>query len=195
MAIKPSGVPYPKLCEENIVVLDIATGAIVEGAGRPSSDTPTHLHLYRSFAACNGIVHTHSTYATAFAQARRDIPCIGTTHADNFYGNIPVTRMLTDAEIQSEYELNTGKVIAECFTTREIDPAQVPGVIVAAHAPFAWGENIEKAVENAIVMEFAAKMAILSHSISSEFANLPQAILDKHYLRKHGPGAYYGQKK
>lgn len=194
MAIKPSGVPYSDLCEDNIVVLDIATGAIVEGKGRPSSDTPTHLHLYRSFNSCNGIVHTHSTYATAFAQARRDIPCIGTTHADNFYGDIPVTRMLTNAEVQSEYELNTGKVIVECFANRAINPAQVPGVIVAAHAPFAWGETIEKAVENAIVLEFTAKMAILAHSISSDVTNLPQAILDKHYLRKHGPAAYYGQK-
>jgi L-ribulose-5-phosphate 4-epimerase len=193
MAIKPSGVPYSDLCEDNIVVLDIASGAIVDGKGRPSSDTPTHLHLYRSFAGCNGIVHTHSTHATAFAQAMADIPCIGTTHADNFYGNIPCTRPLEDAEVQSEYELNTGKVIVDCFTSRGINPAQVPGVVVAAHAPFAWGETIEKAVENAIVLEFTAKMAILARSINSDIPALPRAILDKHYLRKHGPTAYYGQ--
>lgn len=193
MAIKPSGVPYSGLCADNIVVLDIASGEIVDGRGRPSSDTPTHLHLYREFAACNGVAHTHSTCATSFAQAQREIPCLGTTHADNFYGTIPVTREMTAAEIRSEYELNTGRVIVECFRSKRIDPAQVPGVLLAGHAPFAWGDTPDKAVENAIVMEFSAQMALYTFALNPDAAALPQVLIDKHYLRKHGPGAYYGQ--
>ena len=193
MAIKPSGVPYSTLCDNDIVVLDIATGKIVDGNGRPSSDTPTHLHLYQKFPDCGGVVHTHSTYATSFAQAQRDIPCMGTTHADNFYGSIPVTRLLTDEEVRSDYELNTGRVIVECFTQRKLNPAEIPGVVVACHAPFAWGQTIEKAVENAIVLEFAAQMALYALTINPAAPALPQSMLDKHYLRKHGPGAYYGQ--
>jgi L-ribulose-5-phosphate 4-epimerase len=195
MAIKPSGVPYAKLTPADIVVLNIASGEIVDGNCRPSSDTPTHLHLYREFPACNGVVHTHSTFATSFAQAQREIPCLGTTHADNFYGAIPCTRELTPAEIRTDYELNTGRVIVECFTAKRIDPAQVPGVLVAGHAPFAWGETPEKAVENAIVLEFSAQMALNSFAINPQATPLPQVLIDKHYLRKHGPGAYYGQEK
>jgi len=193
MAIKPSGVPYARLAASDIVVLNIASGEIVDGKGRPSSDTPTHLHLYREFPECGGVVHTHSTFATSFAQAQRDISCLGTTHADNFYGTIPVTRQLRADEIRTDYELNTGRLIVECFRTRQIDPAQVPGALVAGHAPFAWGETPEKAVENAIVLEFSAQMAMNTLGINPDAVPLPQVLIDKHYLRKHGPGAYYGQ--
>jgi L-ribulose-5-phosphate 4-epimerase len=195
MAIKPSGVPYSKLTADDIVVLNIATGEIVDGKGRPSSDTPTHLHLYREFPACNGVVHTHSMYGTSFAQAQREIPCLGTTHADNFYGAIPCTRELTSDEIRTDYELNTGRVIVESFRLKRIDPAQVQGCVVAGHAPFAWGETPEKAVENAIVLEFSAQMAMNTFAINPTAPPLPQVLIDKHYLRKHGPGAYYGQPK
>jgi L-ribulose-5-phosphate 4-epimerase len=195
MAIKPSGVPYAKLSPADIVVLNIATGEIVDGKARPSSDTPTHLQLYREFPACNGVVHTHSVYATSFAQAQREIPCLGTTHADNFYGAIPCTREMSSAEVRTDYELNTGRVIVECFRSKRIDPAQVPGVVVAGHAPFAWGETPEKAVENAIVLEFSAQMALHTFAINPQAPSLPQVLIDKHYLRKHGPGAYYGQEK
>ncbi|MBV8780459.1 MAG: L-ribulose-5-phosphate 4-epimerase AraD [Phycisphaerae bacterium] len=195
MAIKPSGVAYDKLTANDIVVLDIASGNIVDGSGRPSSDTPTHLHLYRSFPNIAGVVHTHSTYATSFAQAHCDVPCLGTTHADNFYGTIPVTRKMKRREIQSDYELNTGKVIEQCFLTRKIDPDQVPGVLVASHAPFAWGPTPEKAVENAIVLEFASQMALNTFALTPKRKAIPQTLLDKHFLRKHGPKAYYGQPK
>lgn len=194
MAIKPSGVPYDKLTPSDMVVLSLATGEIVDGKGRPSSDTPTHLHLYREFSTLGGVVHTHSDYATSFAQAGRDIPCLGTTHADNFYGEIPCTRPLTEAEVKSEYELNTGKVIVECFRSRHIDPAQVPGAVISSHAPFAWGATPAKAVENAIVLEYAAKMYLQSYLLNPKVEPIPQYLLDKHFLRKHGPGAYYGQK-
>ena len=194
MAIKPSGVPYDKLKASDMVVLELATGKVVEGAGRPSSDTPTHLHLYRSFPNIGGVVHTHSLYATSFAQAQRDIPCLGTTHADNFYGTIPVTRAMRPEEITQEYELNTGKVIVETFSTRNIDPDQVPGVLVASHAPFTWGATPAKALENAIVVEMVAHMQINAYALSPQVAPISQTLLDKHFLRKHGPGAYYGQK-
>lgn len=194
MAIKPSGVAYDKLKPADIVVLEIGTGKQVEGTGRPSSDTPTHLHLYRTFRQLGGIIHTHSTYATAFAQAQRAIPCYGTTHADSFYGDVPLTRPLTSAEIQGDYELNTGKVIEECFQTGAIDVTAVPGVLVASHAPFAWGKSPEKALENAIVLEQVALLAILTQQINPKVQPVPRVLLDKHYLRKHGPGAYYGQK-
>jgi L-ribulose-5-phosphate 4-epimerase len=193
MAIKPSGVPYDPLSADDIVVLSLKSGEIVEGNTRPSSDTPTHLHLYREFPEIGGVAHTHSTYGTCFAQAMRNIPCFGTTQGDNFYGAIPVTRAMTDPEIQGEYELNTGKVIVECFRVRRIDPAQVPGVLVASHAPFAWGPTIEKAVENAIVLEFAAQMAIQTLAISPNLPPMSQTLLDKHFFRKHGPKATYGQ--
>jgi L-ribulose-5-phosphate 4-epimerase len=193
MAIKPSGVPYDRLGVDDIVVLSIQSGKVVEGSARASSDTPTHLHLYREFKSVGGIVHTHSTCGTSFAQALKDIPCLGTTHADNFYGPIPVTRPLTQAEIDQDYELNTGRVIAECFKKRGLDPEQMPGVLVASHAPFAWASTIETAVENAIVLEFSAKMALHSLALSPRLSPVSQALLDKHFLRKHGPKAYYGQ--
>jgi L-ribulose-5-phosphate 4-epimerase len=194
MAIKPSGVPYDQMTAADIVVLSLATGQVVEGARRPSSDTPTHLHLYRAFASIGGVVHTHSLHATSFAQAARQLPCLGTTHADNFYGTIPVTRQLTSEEIAEAYEHNTGKVIEDCFRQGGLDPMQVPGVLVAGHAPFTWGATPEKALENSIVLEFAAHMAIQTWALNSAAIPLPQHLVDKHFLRKHGPGAYYGQK-
>jgi len=195
MAIKPSGVPYDKLQAGDIVVLSIATGEIVEGTARPSSDTPTHLLLYQQFESVGGIAHTHSLYGTCFAQANREIPCFGTTHADNFYGAIPVTRQLTPAEIANDYELNTGKAIVELFRGNKIDPANVSGVLVASHAPFAWGATPEKAVENAIVLEFSAHMAIHTLALNPRVGPIPQPLLDKHFLRKHGAKAYYGQER
>jgi L-ribulose-5-phosphate 4-epimerase len=195
MAIKPSGVSYDKLKAQDIVVLSIKTGEILDGSGRPSSDTPTHLHLYREFASVNGVVHTHSANATAFAQAKRPIPCFGTTHADNFYGEIPVTRELTAEEVRTDYELNTGRVIVERFRDGKIDPEHVPGVLLASHAPFAWGPSPEKAVENAIVLEFTAQMALAGLSLAPDMKPIPGFLLDKHFLRKHGPKAYYGQPK
>ncbi len=194
IAIKPSGVPYATMKPSDIVVLSIETGECVDGQHcRPSSDTPTHLHLYQQFPGVNGVVHTHSTYGTAFAQAARDIPCLGTTHADNFYGPIPATRPMREAEVVTDYELNTGRVIIECFRQRGIDPDQVPGVVLAGHAPFAWGATPAKAVENAVVLEFTAQMALHTFALRPDVAPIPRHLLDKHYLRKHGPGAYYGQ--
>jgi L-ribulose-5-phosphate 4-epimerase len=195
LAIKPSGVAYDDLRPDDMVVLSLSDGKIIEGKARPSSDTPTHLHLSQQFESIGGIVHTHSTHGTSFAQALKDIPCLGTTHADNFYGTIPCTRPMTPDEIQSEYELNTGKVIVECFRSRNINPADVPGVLVASHAPFAWGATTEKAVENAIVLEFAAQMAMNSFAINPKIGAISHVLLDKHFLRKHGPKAYYGQGK
>ncbi|HVT88245.1 MAG TPA: L-ribulose-5-phosphate 4-epimerase [Tepidisphaeraceae bacterium] len=195
MAIKPSGVAYEKLAPRDIVVLSLETGEIVEGKCRPSSDTPTHLHLYQKFVTLGGIVHTHSMYGTIFAQAQWDIPCLGTTHADNFYGTIPCTPPLTAADIKGEYELNTGVAIVKCFRDRKIDSEKVPGALVASHAPFAWGSTVEKAVENAIVLEFAAEMALHSFALNPKLDSIPQVLLDKHFLRKHGPKAYYGQGK
>jgi L-ribulose-5-phosphate 4-epimerase len=193
VAIKPSGVPYGVLTAKDMVVLSLETGEIVEGSARPSSDTPTHLHLYRRFSKVEGIAHTHSTCATSFAQALRDIPCLGTTHADNFCGPIPVTRAMTDEEIAQDYELNTGRVIVECFESRSLDPDELPGVLIANHAPFAWGPTVEKAVENAIVLEYSAQMAIYSLALSPEVPQISRTLLEKHFFRKHGPRAYYGQ--
>jgi L-ribulose-5-phosphate 4-epimerase len=196
MAIKPSGVPYTELKPDDIVVLEIASGKKVDGSKNPSSDTPTHLHLYQQFPNIGGVVHTHSDYATSFAQALMDIPCLGTTHADHFYGTVPCTRPMTPDEIKTDYELNTGKVIVETFTSRGIKPDDVPGVLVGSHAPFAWGKNAAKALENAVVLEYVAKMQLQSYTIRHlrDQANpIPQVLLDKHFLRKHGPGAYYGQ--
>ena len=195
VAIKPSGVSYNQLAADDIVVLALETGEIVDGHGRPSSDTPTHLHLYREFPGVNGVVHTHSTHATAFAQAQRPIPCYGTTHADNFYGEIPVTREMTRDEVETDYELNTGRVIVERFREGGINADNVPGVLLASHAPFAWGSSVEKAVENAIVLEFTAQMALAGFALAPEMKPIPAYLLDKHFLRKHGAKAYYGQPK
>lgn len=194
VAIKPSGVPYNKLRVEDIVVLSLATGEVVEGKARPSSDTATHLHLYRAFPSIGGVVHAHSVYATAFAQAGRDLPCLGTTHADTFYGSVPLTRQLTAEEIAEDYELNTGKVIEETFRTRRLNPDQIPAVLVVGHGPFAWGPTTEKALENAFILEKVAMMAINTYRVSPDAQPIPQALLDKHFLRKHGPTAYYGQR-
>ena len=193
MASKPSGVAYAKLRPEDIVVVSLQTGQTVEGQARPSSDTPTHLHLYRSFESIGAVVHTHSCYASSFAQAQREIPCLGTTHADAFYGPVPLTRALTSREIKGDYELNTGKVIVECFRERRIDPAHVPGVLVCSHGPFVWGPTAARAVENAVTLEEVARLAWQTLALNPHMAAVPQPLLDKHFLRKHGPGAYYGQ--
>lgn len=193
VVIKPSGVAYENMKPEHMVVVDLQ-GNIVQGSLNPSSDTATHLELYRQFENLGGIVHTHSRQATSFAQAERDIPCYGTTHADYFYGPVPCTRMLTQEEIEQDYELNTGRVIVETFRARRIDPMAVPGVVVRKHGPFAWGKNAMKAVESAAVMEEVAAMALLTEQLDARVAPAPQCILDKHYFRKHGANAYYGQK-
>lgn len=193
MAIKPSGVPYGELRPEHLVVLSLEDGAVVEGTHRPSSDTPTHLHLYQEWAGVGGVAHTHSRYGTSWAQAGREIPCLGTTQADHFYGAIPVTRGLTAGEIAEGYEWNTGRVVVECFRERGLDPGQVPGVLVRHHAPFTWGTTPEKALENSVVLEYVAEMALHTRAVGAEGLGIPQALLDKHFLRKHGPAAYYGQ--
>jgi L-ribulose-5-phosphate 4-epimerase len=193
MAIKPSGIAYDLLRPEDIIVLALETGARVEGEGRPSSDTPTHLYLYRAFAGVGGIVHTHSRYATVWAQAGMEIPCLGTTHADTFHGPVPLARMLTEKEVRGEYEEHTGRVIEERFREGGLDPLHVPGVLAAGHAPFAWGASPTKALEHALVLEEVARMALLTRALNPGAGSLPGYVLDKHYLRKHGPGAYYGQ--
>jgi L-ribulose-5-phosphate 4-epimerase len=192
VAIKASGVAYDELTPEKIVVLDLE-GNVVEGNLRPSSDTPTHLELYRSFETIGGVCHTHSPNATMWAQACRPIPCLGTTHADFFYGPVPVTRTMTQARIQSDYELNTAKAIADRFT--EIDPAQMPAVLVANHGPFTWGNTPAAAVKAAVVLEQIAQMAIGTITIDPNQQDIAQVLLNKHYLRKHGKDAYYGQKR
>ena len=191
MVIKPSGVPYEELRPEQMVVLDLE-GNVVEGDLRPSSDTPTHLVLYRSFPGIGGIVHTHSPWATAWAQAGMGIPALGTTHADYLYGEIPCTRLMTEEEIKGAYELETGNVIIETFLERSIDPAMVPGVLVNRHAPFAWGKDAHDALHNAVVLEEVAKIGHRTLSLNQVGA-MDQTLLDRHYLRKHGAGAYYGQ--
>lgn len=190
VVIKPSGVDYDAMQPEDMVVLTLE-GEQVEGELRPSSDTPTHLVLYRAFPNLGAVVHTHSTYATMFAQAGRGIPCLGTTHADSFYGEIPCTRPMTDKEIQGAYEHETGNVIVERFCNLEAD--QVPGVVVHGHGPFAWGASADKAVYNAAVMEQAAKMALGTLLLNPQATPINQVLLDKHFLRKHGANAYYGQ--
>ncbi len=195
MVIKPSGVAYEELTPADLVVVDLATGAVVEGELNPSSDTKTHLELYRAFPDIGGIVHTHSPYAVAWAQAGQDIPCYGTTHADYFYGPVPCARSLSAAELEEDYEKNTGKVIVETFTTRNIDPAAVPGVICRNHGPFTWGKDAAQAVYHAAVLEEVARMALLTRQVNPGALPAPQYLQDKHYLRKHGPNAYYGQKK
>ncbi len=192
IAIKPSGVEYDAMTADDIVVIDLE-GMRVEGHLNPSSDTATHVELYKAFPDIGGIVHTHSRNATIWAQAGRDIPALGTTHADYFYGDIPCTRLLTKQEIHSDYEKNTGLVIVEEFRKRNIDPAAMPGVIIAGHAPFTWGRSGSDAVHNAVVMEEIAAMATATRAISPEVM-IQQELLDKHYNRKHGKDAYYGQK-
>jgi L-ribulose-5-phosphate 4-epimerase len=190
IAIKPSGVRYEDLSPQSIVIVDLE-GRVVEGNLKPSSDTATHVALYKSFVAVGGVCHTHSMYATMWSQARRPIPCFGTTHADNFYGPIPVTDSMTDEEIGGPYEENTGKVIVRRFAGT--DPMQVPAVLVANHGPFTWGPSPEKAVENAVVLEQVAKMAFGTIQVNPQQPAIGQSLLDRHYLRKHGRGAYYGQ--
>ncbi len=191
VVIKPSGVSYDHMAPEDMVVLDLS-GKVVEGKYRPSSDTPTHLYLYKQFPEVGGIVHTHSTHAVAWAQAGQAIPAFGTTHADAFYGDVPCARALTKAEIEGEYELNTGKVIAETFS--KLDYAAIPAVLVKNHGPFTWGPTPEKAVENAVTLEEVAKMALLTRTINPATPRVDQYLMDKHYFRKHGKNAYYGQK-
>ncbi len=189
--IKPSGVEYDRLTADDMVVVDL-DGNTVEGRLNPSSDTPTHMALYRAFPAIGGIVHTHSPWATSWAQAGRSIPCYGTTHADYFYGDIPCTRRLTDDEIARGYELNTGMVIIDTFRGR--DASAVPGVLCANHGPFSWGKNCAEAVHNAVVLEECAKMAYHTEQLMTCDMRAPQVLMDKHYFRKHGKDAYYGQR-
>ncbi len=188
--IKPSGVPYEGMTVEDMVVVNLE-GEVVEGKWKPSSDTPTHLELYKAFPKCGGIVHTHSRWATTFAQAGMDIPAMGTTQADYFYGAIPCTRPMTEEEIHGEYEKETGNVIVETFT--DLDPADIPGVLVFSHGPFAWGTDALNAVHNAVVMEEVAFMDWHAMMLNPEREPMQQTLLDKHYLRKHGKNAYYGQ--
>ena len=192
--IKPSGVEYDELRPEDLVVMDL-NGNKVEGELNPSSDTKTHVVLYNAFPQIGGIVHTHSPHAVGWAQAGEDIPCFGTTHADYFYGPIPCARHLTQEELDEDYELNTGKIIVETFRKRGIDPVAVPAVICFSHGPFTWGKDAAQAVYHAVVLEEVAKMALFPRQVRPDAVPAPQRIQDKHYLRKHGPGAYYGQKK
>lgn len=189
VAIKPSGVEYDTMTADDIVVLDLQ-GNIVDGRLKPSSDAPTHLELYRNFDGIGGIVHTHSRYATAFAQAGKDIPALGTTHGDYFYGDIPCTRSMTPEEIGEEYELETGRVIVECCK----EYADIPAALVRNHAPFVWGKDGMEAVHNSVVLEELSAMAWLTLSLDPTVQNMSRELLDKHYLRKHGANAYYGQK-
>lgn len=216
VVIKPSGIAYSEMTPEDMVVLDLL-GNVVEGKWKPSSDTPTHLYLYRYFDALGGIVHTHSTWATMFAQARREIPCFGTTHADHFHGSVPLTRPLTKTEVDEDYEKNTGVVIRECFEDRSsrfpianrkpepLDPKEFPGVLVAGHGPFTWGKDVSEAVHNAVALESIAQMAFGTEMLHlrdsliwsdlglSPTTRLESYVLEKHYQRKHGTDAYYGQ--
>lgn len=193
IVIKPSGVDYDIMKVEDMVVLNL-DGEVVEGDLRPSSDAATHLELYRRFKDIKGVVHTHSSWATSWAQAGRDIPCYGTTHADYFYGSVPCTRALSKEEIEGEYELNTGKVIVETFEKRSLKPLEVPGVIITSHGPFSWGKSPKDAVHNAKVIEEVAKMAYRTEKIAARASDIDENLLNKHYLRKHGANAYYGQK-
>lgn len=193
VVIKPSGVDYDGMVPDDMVVVDLRTGETVEGKWKPSSDTATHLELYRRYKMIGGVVHTHSVNAVAFAQAGMPIPALGTTHADYFYGDIPCTRELSQNEVETAYELNTGKVIIETIEKLDIDPMAVPGIVVKNHGPFAWGKNPENAVYNAVVLEEVAEMDLKTLSLNP-LASMQQFVLDKHYMRKHGPNAYYGQK-
>jgi L-ribulose-5-phosphate 4-epimerase len=192
VAIKPSGIDYDELTVENIVIVDL-DGNRIEGGLNPSSDTPSHLELYRAFKGIGGVCHTHARYSTMWAQGQKEIPCLGTTHADYFYGPVPVTDNMTAEEIITDYELNTGKVIVRRF--QDLDPNQTPAVLVAGHGPFTWGPSPEKAVENAVVLEEVARMALGTVTINPDQKPIAGELLDKHYLRKHGKDAYYGQKE
>lgn len=192
MVIKPSGVPYSGMNPEHMVVVALDSGKVVEGNLKPSSDTPTHLVLYRAFEDIGGVVHTHSLYATAWAQAQRKIPSYGTTQADYWYGEVPCTRPLTPKEIKTDYEANTGNVIVQTF--KRLDPMHHPAVLVASHGPFTWGRDVAEAVHNASVLEYIARLASETLRINPRVKPMPSALLDKHFLRKHGPRAYYGQK-
>lgn len=193
VVIKPSGVAYDSMTPEKMVVVDLE-GKVVEGELRPSSDMPTHLEVYKAFPNVGAVVHTHSRYATALAQSERNLPCYGTTHADTFYGEVPCTRHLTEQEVKEAYEKNTGVVIGETFRLKGIDPEAVPGALVCKHGPFAWGKDCQKAVENALILEETAHMALLTEQFSPQVKPAPQYLLDKHYFRKHGANAYYGQR-
>lgn len=193
MAIKPSGVPYRSLTADAIVVLDLESGAVVSGQRRPSSDTPTHLVLYGAFPDVGGIVHSHSPYATAWAQAQRELPCLGTTHADHFDGPVPVTRSLRSEEIEGDYERNTGEAIVELFTRLELDPLARPGVLVASHGPFAWGTDVDEAVENAVALEAVAASALRTRLLRPDVEPIADDLRERHFRRKRGPAAYYGQ--
>lgn len=190
IAIKPSGVAYEDMKPDDIVIVDLDNN-VVEGKMRPSSDTRTHTHLYRHFDSIGGVTHTHSTYATAWAQAQQPIPCFGTTHADYAYGDIPCTAVMSDAQIERDYEEETGVQITDCYKDR--DPLESPMVVVAGHAPFSWGKSAAQSVANAVILEEIAKMAYLTRTLKQDVKPLKQAIIDKHYLRKHGKNAYYGQ--
>ena len=192
VAIKPSGVPYEELTAAQMVISDL-NGQIVDGTLRPSSDLPTHLELYKHFQNIGGVAHTHSEFATAWAQAETPIPCFGTTHADYFHGSVPVTERLTASEIAGDYELETGAAICRAFV--KLDPDAIPAVLVAGHAPFAWGKNAAEAAHNAVILEYVARMASRTLSINAESQPLARQLHDKHFLRKHGKNAYYGQVK
>lgn len=192
MVIKPSGVPYGALSPDKMVCVGMGSGEVIGGDLNPSSDTATHLELYRAFGTCGGIVHTHSEYATACAQARIPIRCMGTTHADYFFGDIPVTREMTAAETVADYEKNTGLVIAGTF--KKLDPQEIPAVLVANHGPFIWGSDPLEAVHNAVIVEFLAKLELHARQLNAEAPRPARHLIEKHYLRKHGAGAYYGQR-
>ena len=192
VVIKPSGVPYGQMKADDMVVTDLE-GHVLAGVLKPSSDLETHLELYKAFKEINSVVHTHSKNAVMWAQAGRGIPAYGTTHADTFYGVVPCTRQLTSKEVESAYELETGKVIIETFTKEKIDPMAVPGVLVYGHGPFTWGKTPQKAVENSIVLDEIAEMAEVTEIVNKNILPIPQYLLDKHYFRKHGVNAYYGQ--
>lgn len=193
VVIKPSGVEYDVMSVNDMVVVDLATGEVVEGNKKPSSDTDTHLVLYRAFTEIGGIVHTHSRHATIWAQAGKALSALGTTHADYFYGPIPCTRLMTDTEIAGDYEHETGNVIVETFTQLALSAAEVPAVLVNGHGPFAWGSDADNAVHNAVVLEEVAYMNLFTHQLEPTVADMQEILLDKHYLRKHGAKAYYGQ--
>ena len=194
MVIKPSGVPYSELKPQHMVCVSLATSKVVEGKLKPSSDTATHLVLYRAFAGIGGVVHTHSLFATAWAQACQPLPAYGTTQADYWYGAVPCTRKLSASEIKTDYEANTGDVIVETFKKLKYDPLQHPAVLVASHGPFTWGKDVHDAVHNASVLEFIAKLNSETLRINPQIKPMQAALLDKHFLRKHGANAYYGQK-
>ena len=193
LVIKPSGVDYSIMTADDMVVVSIETGEVVEGTKKPSSDTPTHRLLYQAFPSIGGIVHTHSRHATIWSQAGLDLPAWGTTHADYFYGAIPCTRQMTAEEINGEYEYQTGEVIIKTFEERGLNPAQIPAVLVHSHGPFAWGKNAADAVHNAVVLEECAYMGLFSRQLAPQLPAMQNELLDKHYLRKHGANAYYGQ--